>query len=1546
VALKTKVKAKQLAIKSKTVATHNIKYTAAVNCLSCRKFITCTKSRKAFNYVCDSFQNHSKTLNMEAFDIDVSDEPLPKKKKLGVKAKTEPVKTKAHSKKKYKVDNTDDDANGFNVERLVQEVEAEHATGIIRDLKIDDRDLKEAPNAFEFATSENYVGFKPYPKQMEILLNYYQDYCVQKRCTDLRYIKNVPTDAWVQESKNPEVIYGDILDHVTLLVNGKCPKCGSTRADGWAKGVYNPYTELAGLAGQRCVAFDTYVLTEHGMLKIGELFDGIDYGFTNTELALDDGSGNIVTAEKLYKARPEPPIRITLSDGTRLTGTRDHPVLTSQGMIKLGEIDGSYLLPVYLDQECWGPNVLAFNELNDCLTDNCMPRALRGATRAANIEYLRLMFAAYGKLEDDPAVLRLILGHQVLAEEIKLVLQNLGIASYLTQEADRQFLVNIPGQAIIRAVLIINFALPEINDIALYAISEYHGYHEAPFYQTASRAIDIVRMGNPDYYVKVETIEQLQVPCVTYDFTIPDGHKFWANGIVSHNSGKSALMALMATHTLHRYMKLQNAPLVLGLAKNSTLHGVFIATTFAQAKDALFDPINDLIHDSKFFQDYHKMLDHYGRKHGEELYKFKETIISYKPRSLVIYPSVPNKRTLRGRTLFLGSEDEIGWFDTNKGTAIKLNADEIYIAMKRSFLTVRSAVRNLRRKGKYNIPEPLFGNISSPSSRFDKICRLVEEAKHSKTIYAYHFCLTGDMRIPTNKGLLRIDNMQRYIADGGLLVAGEHTPARATAWAYSGKKNIFKFTTASGHVLKVSPNHLIKVLVNGKHAWVAAKKVKENDLLCINPIQVTRDSVLRLPTLLNSVSGGTDSISMPEYMTPDLAFAIGALIAEGCFFIGSSRGYVTSIYNNNVEWLNKVKTCIDTVFGLNGTIRTHLVKGYTSECNGQKITNNHEVMRLYYGSKQLYSAWVMLGLSNIHTADKRSSWFKALPWSILKADSKSQLAFLAAYIEADGWVGSNRHTIGIASRSIKLLQKMQLLLASHGVLANVKGFSIITSSNKDAVSLYRLIKPYLTTKLNPLFDGPLTKIPHAHGFPLNRLREFFVSRKLPRKGSNVSKYLSDAGFPIEMRNSLGENINGNKYQGIKILRGTQVKCTYASCEAGLYDGLFADLKNVSETEYSNVQDIIKHGYVYTPVITIRKLKNKQKTYDISIESGSPPAFVANGIVVHNSTYQANPTITPEDLEDERRSDPEAYKRDYLAIPPRASSAFIPDIKIVRACIDPKRTNMFAIKQKAGVTTSGSEMTKAWVKFVRRDSQTPRFLAFDAGEKFNSFSLCLMSLNENGVPVMDGIGEIVPEPGKPLNFNNIYKKVICPIVETFNVKFVAADRWNSAQILSDLEDEYGIGQSYHRLTYDEMCAVRTAMTEAKVIWPKNEIKIKDSLSLAAKDYPSCFIGQPMSHFVVQALTVEEVMGKSVVKGEKKTDDMFRAFMLCYTKIMDPELQEMFLDDTVPVKRSSVVGAMGSMSSPQGSTTATPLLGAMASIGSGGGNQGGAKIFVGR
>lgn len=136
------------------------------------------------------------------------------------------------------------------------------------DIFIDDREIPEAKNAYEFFYDPRFIQNCMPPKglfvrQLQILTNLYAEYC--PRCTDMKWFESID----VNESEE------NFLQKVCLLEYGVCPHCGATKSELYNTGELNVYTQEVGLAGQRsgksALVSMSMGYTTHKFLKVPNL---------------------------------------------------------------------------------------------------------------------------------------------------------------------------------------------------------------------------------------------------------------------------------------------------------------------------------------------------------------------------------------------------------------------------------------------------------------------------------------------------------------------------------------------------------------------------------------------------------------------------------------------------------------------------------------------------------------------------------------------------------------------------------------------------------------------------------------------------------------------------------------------------------------------------------------------------------------------------------------------------------------------------------------------------------------------------------------------------------------------------------------------------------------------------------------------------------------------------------------------------------------------------------------------------------------------------
>lgn len=342
-------------------------------------------------------------------------------------------------------------------------------------------------------------------------------------------------------------------------------------------------------------------------------------------------------------------------------------------------------------------------------------------------------------------------------------------------------------------------------------------------------------------------------------------------------------------------------------------------------------------------------------------------------------------------------------------------------------------------------------------------------------------------------------------------------------------------------------------------------------------------------------------------------------------------------------------------------------------------------------------------------------------------------------------------------------------------------------------------------------------------------------------------------------------------------------------------------------------------------------------YALNISSPSSQGDKINRLVEENkesktslamrlATWEVSPLFTRDNkiIAEAYRKDAVVAERDYGANPPLNASIFIQKEEALRA---------FVGKNLATVEEIAKNINSKWRQAGRIATSAPpnptpaSLLSLDAGLTNNSFAITILNLIEskiNGVSTVTinvpVVLEVMPKPGHMLHYPLIYKFLLKPLIEQFNVRFMFADRWNSITTLDTAADDFAnvnlIAKQYS-VKYNDFITTRSYIEEGKMVLPRLEIDPDNILRVA--DYPFSFRGQPAAHLLFQMITVRD-RGKTVVKGEGFTDDLFRALVLGTSRILDdkikPEILAMSAASTrgrmtgaVSVGRSGSLGSMG-------------------------------------
>lgn len=205
-------------------------------------------------------------------------------------------------------------------------------------------------------------------------------------------------------------------------------------------------------------------------------------------------------------------------------------------------------------------------------------------------------------------------------------------------------------------------------------------------------------------------------------------------------SGKTSVATTVSTYHLHCVLKSPKlSSICRGIQDFTPLTYTFVGLSAARAIRLSWNPVRDLMNNSQWYKDYYAMLKFNQVKYGVELLKLGVLGTRFLHKNIDMYPLGPLKRALRGDSRLLSSVEEIGIFpivniaedefgeDEEREHA---NADEVWQSLENSLMTAREEISQLYRKDINTVPMALNLAISSPMSKKDKMCRLLEEAKN------------------------------------------------------------------------------------------------------------------------------------------------------------------------------------------------------------------------------------------------------------------------------------------------------------------------------------------------------------------------------------------------------------------------------------------------------------------------------------------------------------------------------------------------------------------------------------------------------------------------------------------------------------------------------------------------------------------------------------------------------------------------------------------------------------------------------------------------
>jgi hypothetical protein len=187
-----------------------------------------------------------------------------------------------------------------------------------------------------------------------------------------------------------------------------------------------------------------------------------------------------------------------------------------------------------------------------------------------------------------------------------------------------------------------------------------------------------------------------------------------------------------------------------------------------------------------------------------------------------------------------------------------------------------------------------------------------------------------------------------------------------------------------------------------------------------------------------------------------------------------------------------------------------------------------------------------------------------------------------------------------------------------------------------------------------------------------------------------------------------------------------------------------------------------------------------------------------------------------------------------------------------------------------------------LKNINSDGVTPRAVTVDTGEVSNSFGLCVSRYysEQQGLAFEEFI-EVAPSENAIVDLAWCYNELVIPLVQSFNIKHVVYDRWESGYAVSDLRTNHDIDAQKYSLRFKDFDTFKNDLLGSRIWLPKPE---KDPDELLQHDSLAWRANYPRANFQAQITTVNQ-FNRKITKPDYGNDDLFRTAVLAHYIIMN-------------------------------------------------------------
>lgn len=1479
------------------------------NCLTCIRWSGCLDNRKSAMFRCSRYNQSTidDTMSLEElmkdYDDDTQDQKL--------------------NEDDFKLTGSDEES----IESLISDV-IDSNVPVPPDLRIKDRDIKQAKNFYQWATDSNFAGdgMPPFPRQVEIGLKMFAEYC--PNCSDSEWFDDVPVDAKLSE----------IEERVVMLDNGLCPKCGTKKSDlVLNEGMFDPI-QLIGLAGQRCVVGSTLVNTNKGVLPIKDFvrddyelgfntFKGIPLkrdsrpsklglkrigtDFRKIHTSLENGSHTIPS--DFYISKKSKTIKVVTSLGYEIEGTLDHPIMTERGWVKLKGIRKTDNIHIEYGQNVWGIDTyedginlarLAGFVTSEGYTSkgNEIDFHNRLTITNKNMKILEFCKKQLDKLKVDCSIRR----YDNRVSDVRVVgWNNCKDLEYLFGDFNQKSGTRYIPDWVMKSS-------KETMAAYLSALYEGDGY--------------ILKGGRRIYYTtkSPELAHQIQVVLANFGI-LSKKYSFKSH---ARNTKNKTDRIYWEVAILDKESKQIFRDEIGFLTKRKKKFTEYVKDMpFKQNRlttkqiESYLNLVADILNDLGQYRvkrsDGALSKDYYSVRSFSARPERKDVSVS-KRRAIKFLEAVKQHESYR----LLDSEI--------KG---RILAQLDLFNKKLVYDGVKSIKLSKKKKTTYDFTIPV-------SHRFMANGILNHNSgKTTSTTLWESYNLHRFLKLPNPASVYGLLSTQVLM---GTFTALTFNQATENVWLpfkniVSGTpwyKTYHQFLDERGHELGEELYHLAEHSIRYRHRNIFYSPSGPSK-------RVMRGKCLVGSTLVNVEGMGYVRLS-------------GLIKKEGYHEVEEDQKFkihtptgmqpVTHALKEWVKYTYKLSTQSGTK--IHGTPEHPMLVVDTSDENNPSY-KWVPLSEIYPGDK-LVSRRHDSGYSNCvgqsgdfsleMEEDPVENYLEAviksnsrkLPFKFMRASKEQQARALSSYIDSNSYSGEGEYITDDEVVLIFDVKWARLIRDLKTVLW--QSFDISSEMMYEGGEIILYVEKTYKEKLKDLSkiedkfieelcyevvedvteeDGGYyvydVTVPEGHSFYANGL----ISHN-----TRLCSVVDEIGFF-----PLGRAGNSN-----------------AELERLDAPGVYNALNRSMFTLKAAYRNRLEEGYDSLPKPIMWLISSPSNINDFIMSSYRSALGSQEILRFKYCSWEFNPNLKESMFSEEFRIDPVMAERDYKCNPPIGVGLFFDDSKSIFPNFRKNQNNLIDVYTSVGMTKTKKKATFGKVSIKPTNHPYASVLCVDVGLVNNSFAFSVVSVpedyNPNNVEDEDiltpvkvlAAGEVMPKDGNRLSITRIYNDCLLPLVEEFGIKYFMSDRWQNAKIASDLEDRYEVETIEYRCKWDDFTITRDLIDDKKVYLPNINLNYDDLMSVTAEQYPEVFRTKPLDHLAWQMMTVRESTNVTVLKGDLGTDDLFRTLVLGCAAMQDIDLVEVLMASGSPVTANEgVVGLVkrtaggGSSKSQTGSSS---------------------------